>query len=161
MEVYFMNTKKVCCLYISTYHLFTIILPYINEKMNDGKEIELILQNDLSTDIERYVKNIRNLGISTEKILNLNWKKKNEILEKNENKIYVIVGDENFILNYEKILIENEIESELLGCYKMNNNLEISKVLLSHDYLLTTKRKKEIAKFSQNEQKRRTIKSQL
>jgi hypothetical protein len=43
----------------------------------------------------------------------------------------------------------------------MNNNLEISKVLLSHDYLLTTKRKKEIAKFSQNEQKRRTIKSQL
>ncbi len=156
-----MNTKKVCCLYISTYHLFTIILPYINGKMNDGKEIELILQKDLSSDIERYVKSVKNLGIDTERILKLDWKNRNKVLEKNENKIYVIVGDENFILNYEKVLIENEIESELLGCYKMNNNLEISKVLLSHDYLLTTKRKKEIAKFSQNEQKRRTIKSQL
>ena len=106
-----------------------------------------------------YVKNVRSLNINTERIMKLDWKAKSEILEEKGEKIYVIVGDENFIINNENVLIENQVEDEILGCFRMNNNLEISSVLLNHDELLTTKRKTEIAKFSHNEQKTKTIKS--
>jgi len=155
-----MNNKKICCFYISTYHLFTIILPYINEKIKEGKNVELLLQKDLSDDLKRYVKNVKSLNLDVNKIINLGWNRNGEITEKNNNVDYIIVGDEIFISNYENIMIENEINSDVLSCYKMNNNLEISKVLLGHDELLTTRRLKTISKFSQNEQKRKTIKSQ-
>lgn len=156
-----MNSKKICCLYISTFHLFTIILPYINEQIHEGKKVELLLQNDLSQDLKRYVKNVKSLNINTEEIINLGWEAKSELNEKTDNKLYVIVGDVGFISNNERIMIENNIQSESISCFRMNNNLEISRVLLSHDELLTTKRKKAIAKFSQNEQETKTIKSQF
>ena len=155
-----MNNKKICCFYISTFHLFTIILPYINEQIKNGKNVELVLQKDLTADLKTYVKNIKSLTIDIDEIINLNWTGKSEINEKHGEKVYLIVGDENYILNYERIMLENGIEDEVLSCFKMNNSLEMSKVLLSHDFLLTTKGKKGITKFSQNEQKSSTIKSQ-
>ena len=154
-----MKNKKVCCLYISTFHLFTIILPYINEKIKAGKKVEVLSQEDLEEDLTRYVRNVKSLNININKIMKVGWKTKKEVLEKGKNTIYVIVGDENFIINNEKILVENDVQGEMLSCFRMNTNLEISKVLLSHDELLTTKVKKTINKFSQNEQKTKTIQS--
>ena len=154
-----MKNQKVCCLYISTFHLFTIILPYINEKIKEGKKVKLLLQKDLSVDLKLYVKNVNSLKINIDEIINLGWDKKSELFEKGEKEGYLIVGDERFVLNNEKILIENDVKDEIISCFRMNTKLEISKILLSHDELLTTKTKREINKFSQNEQKTKTIQS--
>ena len=152
-----MSNQKLCCFYISTFHLFTIILPYINEKIEEGKKVELILQNDLSQDLKKYVKNVKSLNINTEEIINLEWKPKSELLERSNNVIYLIVGEEKYISSYERIIGENVSENEIISCYKLKNNLEISGIVLNHDDLLTTKGPKTITKFSQNEQKSRTI----
>ena len=156
-----MENQKTCCLYISTFHLFTIILPYIDEQIKIGKDIELLVQKDLSLDLKMYLEKVRGLKIDKNKILNLEWKPQSEISENSEGKLFVIIGDEKFISYNERVIIENSSNNQILSCFKMNNNLEISGVLLNHDELLTTKRVKKIAKFSQNEQKTSTISSQL
>lgn len=156
-----MENQKTCCLYISTFHLFTIILPYIDEQIKAGKKIELLVQKDLSSDLKMYFEKVRGLKVDKNKILNLEWNSKSEISEYSEEKTIVIIGDEKFISYNERIIIENSLENHILSCYKMNNSLEISTVLLNHDELLTTKRIRKISKFSQNEQKTSTISSQL
>ena len=83
-----MKNQKVCCLYISTFHLFTIILPYINEKIKEGKKVKLLLQKDLSVDLKLYVKNVNSLKINIDEIINLGWDKKSELFEKGEKECY-------------------------------------------------------------------------
>lgn len=36
-----MNNQKICSFYISEFHLLTIVLPYINEKILEKKKLQL------------------------------------------------------------------------------------------------------------------------
>ena len=69
-----MRKEKICSFYVSDFHLITILLPYINEKILEEKEIITILQNDVSKSIKRYLKSVKNLNIEKERILDIGWK---------------------------------------------------------------------------------------
>ena len=63
------NIKKVCSFYVSDWHLTTMLLPHINEKVNEGVKITTILENDLRENIEKLLRKLKLKN--TEKILKI------------------------------------------------------------------------------------------
>lgn len=133
-----MKKEKICSFYVSDFHLITILLPYINEKITEEKEIITILQNDVSKSIKRYLKNVKNINVEKEKILDIGWKeiKKMKNLDL-ENKIVIVSGEEDFVKNINKELY-NLNNYELLNCYKINNTEDISRIASEYSVFLNT-----------------------
>lgn len=158
-----MNNQKVCSFYISEFHLLTIVLPYINEKIEEQKDIAVILQNDINTNVKTYLRNVRNLNLNNEKLIKLNWKKsdRENINSSLKGKDIIVIGDKEYIDEVNEKLEKIGEECEILNCYKVNEIERIDKILASHNKILSTKGKKDVKKFSQNAQKRKTIKTQI
>lgn len=157
-----MKKEKICSFYVSDFHLITILLPYINEKITEEKEIITILQNDVSKSIKRYLKNVKNINVEKEKILDIGWKeiKKMKNLDL-ENKILIVSGEEDFVKNINNELYNQINNYELLNCYKINNTEDISRIASEYTMFLNTSGKTDLTENSQNEQKRKTIQTQI
>lgn len=156
-----MNNQKICSFYISEFHLLTIVLPYINEKILEEKEVAIILQNDISKNVETYLKNVKNLKLEDEKIINIGWNKsQKENIQDIENKDVIVIGDKKYIDMVNESIDRFNIP-EILNCYKVNDIDRIDKVLESHNKVLSTTGKRDVKNFSQNAQKRKTIKTQI
>ena len=153
-----MNNQKICSFYISEFHLLTILLPYINEKIVEQKEIAVILQNDISKNVKTYLKNVRNLNLDNEKIIDIGWKK-NEDINNIDGKDIIIIGDKKYIDKMNSKIDENNNVGEILNCYKISDMDRIDMVLEKHNKVLKTEGKKEFKNFSQNAQKTKTIKT--
>lgn len=155
MEVQKNSLTKLCSFYVSDWHLVTMLLPYINQKINEQAKIATILEKDIEENVVTLVEklNLKN----KEKILNLNWNKQQEIkssisnLETNQELIIFINGNKEFIEQYNKKLekyfetnlIKNEIK--IINCYEVlefNGNLQ--QILDAHDKILNTSGEKEI-----------------
>lgn len=157
-----MNNKKICSFYASDIHLLTILIPYINEKILEGKDIIPILQNDFTNNVRKYLKNVKNLKCEKEKILNIEWKKsKNVLNEKIDSKEIFVVGKREFIDEMNNKIDKQCSNSEIVNCYRIDEKESINEILSSYCILLNTKGKMYYEKNSQNAQKRKTIKSQL
>ena len=155
MEVQKNNLTKLCSFYVSDWHLVTMLLPYINQKINEQAKIATILEKDIEENVITLVEklNLKN----KEKILNLNWKKQDEIrsrineLETNQELIIFINGNKEFIDKYNKKLtryfetqlIRNKIK--IINCYEVIEfNGSITHILDEHDKILNTSGEKEI-----------------
>lgn len=156
-----MSNQKICSFYISEFHLLTILLPYINEKILEKKKIAVILQKDILGNVESYLNNVRNINLDKEKIINIGWKKtKSENMNDFEEKDVVVIGNKEYIEEINKKL-DNINVLEILNCYKVNEIERIDKILSNHNMVLNTEGKRDVRKFSQNAQKRKTIKTQI
>lgn len=144
-----MKNPKTCSFFVSNSHLLTIILPYINEKMNEGKNVNIISQTDLSEDVKRYLKNVKNLN--EENLNNVCWKSKSDNAD-----IAIVIGDNEFIKSTNAKAME-----EIVECYKIESIDIVKDIVEEYDYYLRTDGKLKIIKNSQNEQNSNTIKSQL
>lgn len=148
------NIIKLCSFYISDWHLVTMLLPYINKKINEEIEIATILEKDLDENISKLVEklNLKN----KEKILNLNWNKfeeKGKIIynQNNKEKILIINGSKEFIENKNK-RIEKYFQThklnctiKIVNCYEVTEfNGNIGEILDKHDMVLNTSGEKEI-----------------
>ena len=112
------TTEKKYCFYASDFHLEMTIVPYINKKIEDNKNIVIITENNLKETVNILISrmNIKN----KEKILKLDW---NNTDEKNiigkKDLVIIINGSKKFIKNknneIEKIL--KEPVNEILDCY--------------------------------------------
>ena len=148
------NIIKLCSFYISDWHLVTMLLPYINQKVNEEVEIATILENNLEGNITNLVEklNLKN----KEKILELNWNKfseKEKIIYNgnSKEKIMIINGDKDFIENknkrIEKYFKTHKINGTLkiINCYElMGFGGNISEILDRHDMVLNTSGEREI-----------------
>lgn len=156
-----MGNEKICSFYVSDFHLITILLPYINEKITEEKEIITILQNDVSKSIRRYLKNVKNVNVEKEKILDIGWKEMKKMKSMNlDGKILIVSGEEEFVRNVNKNIIENVSETEILNCYKISNTEDITRIAENYTIFLNTSGITNAKQNSQNEQKRKTIQSQ-
>lgn len=156
-----MRKEKICSFYVSDFHLITILLPYINEKILEEKEIITILQNDVSKSIKRYLKSVKNLNIEKERILDIGWKEIKKMKDlKFEEKIIIISGEESFVKNVNEEIGKNITSSEILNCYKICNTEDISRISSDYSIILNTSGKMNLKENSQDEQKIRTIQSQ-
>ena len=156
-----MNKKKFCSFYVSEYHLLTILLPYINEQINNSKNIEVVLENDMTECVKKYLNRYEINNIS--KIIKLNWKKmKNEEIQIKENTDTVIVcGKESFIRKINIKIEEKGNVKEVINCFNIENLSNLDEVVKGHDFILRTNGLCEIRKSSHNEQKRKTIQTQI
>ena len=148
------NIIKLCSFYISDWHLVTMLLPYINKKINEEIEIATILEKDLDENISKLVEklNLKN----KEKILNLNWNQfgeKGKIIynHNNKEKILIINGSKDFIENKNK-RIEKYFQThklnctiKIINCYEVAEfNGNITEILDKHDMILNTSGERKI-----------------
>ena len=156
-----MKKKSFCSFYVSEYHLLTILMPYINEKISNLKNVEVILENDMIDCVRKYLK--RNEMFNISEIIKLNWKKaKKEGTEIKENTDVVIVcGKENFIEKVNMQIKEKEKIKEVINCFNIESLSNLEDVVKKHDFVLRTNGLCEIKKSSHNEQKRKTIQTQI
>ena len=161
----FVNEKveKICSFYVSDWHLVTMLLPYINKKIEEKSKITTILEKDIESNIETLVEKL-NLKKS-EKILEINWKKQEvkkysklaQILSKQidnnatEN-IILVNGTKEYIdkvnknLNkYISNLKEKKTKIKIINFYEvLEFNYNITEILDEHDKILNTSGEKEI-----------------
>ena len=134
------KVEKLCSFYVSNWHLVTMLLPYINEKIEKNTKIITILENNIEENIKKLLErlNLKN----KEKILKINWKNFNSkkyeeiseyLSEQNKNIENIIIKEEN---KNSKNVINNSKNSEgviiLVNGTKENieeNNLIIQKWL--------------------------------
>ena len=132
---------RVCCFYASREHLMSILLPYINEKLEENQNIVTILEEDIGKETK-----------DLKKIFNFekeNWSKIEEVLKRKENlknsefkdSIVIIIGNNSFLEQKNKI----DEAKIVINCFEVMQGLDkIEKILEESDKILTTKGLKEI-----------------
>ena len=158
------NITKLCSFYISDWHLVTMLLPYINKKINEQTKIATILEKDIKQNITTLVEklNLKN----KEKVLELNWGKteqrKNVFSNMNENKEVVVIvnGEKEFIERKNKkiqqYLSTHKINAKIkiINCYEIVDfNGSINEILQEHDKILNTSGEKEISEIFEDYKK--------
>ena len=133
---------RICCFYASREHLMSILLPYINEKLEENQNIVTILEEDIGKETK-----------DLKKIFNFekeNWSKIEEVLKRKENlknsefkdSIVIIIGNNSFLEQKNKI----DEAKIVINCFELMQGLDkIEKILEESDKILTTKGLKEIS----------------
>ena len=152
--------EKLCGFYVSDWHFATMLLPYINLKLEKNVKIIPILENNIKENIQELVEklNLKN----QEKILSINWEETNtskySVIEEKLNKeintnaknIILINGNKEYIeknnQNIEKWIQNINIEKiKIINFYEVTEfNSNIVKILNSHDKVFNTSGEKEI-----------------
>ena len=154
------RVEKLCSFYVSDWHFATMLLPYINHKIEEQINVITLLENNIR---ENIVTLVRKLNLKNEdEILEIRWEEINskkygdinqllelEVNEKKEN-IILINGSRDYIeKNNENI--ERWIEKEKVNNIKIINFFEVTEfnhhiveILNSHDRVLNTSGEREI-----------------
>ena len=168
MEVQGNKVTKLCSFYVSDWHLVTMLLPYVNRKINEQAKIATILEKDIKEKVTTLVEklNLKN----QEEMLNVNWEKtvekKNVFsqLEQKEEIIIIVNGSREFIKTknqrLEQYLQTHRIKQEIkiINCYEaIALDGSISNILEEHDKILNTSGEKEIEEIFPDYQKSNQI----
>lgn len=145
--------KKTCSFYVSEYHLATMLLPYIKQKIDEETLIITMLEENIEENMEKLVKNLNLETQYKNAILNMDWKsfqvyKYPQIEEKllTEKPINIIIsGKYEYIEmmneNVEKWIERNDIKSRITinNCYEVTElTQDINELLHKHDKMLNT-----------------------
>ena len=161
--------EKLCSFYVSDWHLTTMILPYINSKLEKHVNVVPVLENKLEENIKILVEklNLKN----KEKILSINWKnldsikyenienKLNEELNKNnknknnnETEIIILVNGSKEYIEKNNSNIEKWLETSKISKLKIINFFEVTdfnnnivEILSNHNKVFNTSGEKEIS----------------
>lgn len=164
MNVQKNNVTKLCSFYVSEWHLVTMLLPYLNQKVNEQAKIATILEKDMKQNVSTLVEklNLKN----KEKILNLNWNKNEQIkskineLEEKQELVIFVNGDKEFMERqnrkltryFQTHLIKQPIK--IINCYEVTElDGDISVILDEHDKILNTSGEKEITEIFEDYQR--------
>ena len=172
MKIENKNIEKLCSFYVSDWHLTTMILPYINSKIEKNINIIPILENNLEENIKILVEklNLKN----KEQILSINWKNINSIkyediknklnkeIKKDDEKnlkiesgeiqnIILVNGSKDYIeknnSNIEKWIEKSPISNiKIINFFEVTDfNSNIVEILNNHDRVFNTSGEKEIS----------------
>jgi len=149
------RVTKLCSFYVSDWHLVTMLLPYINQKINEKAQVATILEKSIEENISTLVEKLRlkNKG----KILEINWKQ-NEKTLKNINKlqekdelIIFVNGSKEFIEKQNRKLTKylnadlTKNNIKIINCYEVIEfDGSIENILDDHDGILNTSGERQI-----------------
>ena len=135
-----MNKKRLCCFYVNDIHLITMLLPYINERINESTEIITVLESDISKSVKKVMNGIR--GKRSESLLKIDWKNKgvDELYNINvQDKLILVYGNDEFIKEANIIINNKNEECEILNCYEiMQGSSKLQEILDRHDKVVNT-----------------------
>ena len=106
--------EKTCCFYVSDFHLEMILLPYINEKIDEN--ITILTEKKLRKTVEILISKMNLKEENKEKILKLGWDGEDKF---KENSNLIIIGSREYI---EKKITQNALS--VLGCYSFEEEKE-------------------------------------
>lgn len=169
MKVQKSNLTKLCSFYVSDWHLVTMLLPYINKKINEQAKIATILEKDIQENIKVLLEklNLKN----KEKIEQINWtneQRKNIFsnIENSKEIIIIVNGGKDFIKNknekIEKYIETHEINKKvkIINCFEViEYNGSISDVLEEHDMVLNTSGEREISELFGDYENKKVLKA--
>ena len=156
------STERLCSFYVSEWHLVTMILPYINQKLNEKANIITILENNIEENIKILTSK---LNLKNEKdILAIDWKQNDDtkVIKKLErfvnqikdSNIILINGNKQYIdfinQNIKHFLEKNMYQFKnkkikIINCYEVTEfNNSIREILESHHKILNTSGEKRI-----------------
>ena len=120
--------EKLCCFYVSEFHLEMILLPYINKSLDENKKIFIVSEINLEKSLGILMSKINLKENRKNEILNLNWKN-NSIRNIENNSVIIIVGKSKFIKNInEQLKIENSV---IVDCYNFEEIQDKSTEILN------------------------------
>jgi len=146
-----MNKLKYCSFYANHIHLVTMLLPYINEKIKEKKEILTMFEIDISESAKKIIESINLKEEERKKLIEVGWN--NEINANNikdiniKNKIILVMGNNNFIENINLILEKSPESYTIVNCFEFVQTKEtIDNILQSHEKIINTSGENEIEK---------------
>ncbi len=137
---------KACNFYVSEWHLFAALLPYLKEELKNKNKIIFISQDKLEKGLKELVSKI-NIKFENENGINdIMWLNENfmlEIKEEREPVSIIIQGTYEFIEEINKYLMENLTprykECTIINCYEVyDTNHMLYNILNNHDYVFNT-----------------------
>ncbi len=137
------TTDKKCCFYASDFHLEMTIVPYINKKIEENKNIVIVTENKLEDTINILISrmNIKNKNM----ICKLDWNNKEISSAIGKNKLVIIInGSKKFIDDKNTEIQEalGETPIELVDCYSFDEvKDEMVKIRENHTGVLNNLQK--------------------
>ena len=143
--------QKSCCFYASDWHLTVMLLPYINNKVQENCSIYMKCENN----IEKKMNILLNkLTLKNKKnIMNINWG--NLVAEDNiddNEKIYIVSGSDKYIKNINSLIEQcydkKNYNIKIINCYEVRDNEDLGKIISENGYtqILNTKGECDIKK---------------
>ena len=139
------NKENSCAFYASDYHLEMIMLPYINKKINENKNVYVFTQNNLEETVNTLIEKVNIDNKIKNKVLDINWKNDDENKYKNlindNNAVVFIKGNENYInkVNTSLNQIKNEKELEIIDCFNLEEiGNKMPQIITEHRNIITT-----------------------
>ena len=144
--------EKICSFYASEYHLEMIMIPYINKKIDEQVNVEIITEKELSETAKEVIARINIPEKRKKEILKIDWNNnKIEKARKNEKKrekVIFVIGKQNYIKKINKELnkiLEKNIKLKVVNCYSLEdiqNNM--TEIVGNYTKVLNTTEEKEI-----------------
>lgn len=140
------NKENSCVFFASDYHLEMIMLPYINKKFEENKNVYIFTQNNLEETINTLIEKVNIDNNIKNKVLEINWKnedenKYNELIN-DDNAVVFIKGNENYInkVNCNLDQIKEQKDIEIIDCFDLEEiSNKMPQIITEHSNIITTK----------------------
>ena len=113
------NIEKMYSCYVSEYHLEMILLPFVNQKIENHEEVIIETEQNLENSLKFLLKKMNLKQENKDKILSLSWNNENnnDRKIKNESNI-IIIGNKNYIADVNKQIMQKNLEDlTIVDCY--------------------------------------------
>ena len=111
--------EKLCCFYVSDFHLEMILLPYINKKIDEN--IIIKTEKDLRDTVEILISKMNLSKENKDKILNLGWNRK-EYKKIEDKSNVIIIGNKEYIDDINLQIKEKNIKNAtVVDCYEFED----------------------------------------
>lgn len=137
---------KACNFYVSEWHLFAALLPYIREELKQKHKIVIVSQDKLESGMKTLVKKL-NLRFENENGLDeVTWFNEEFVMEIKEEYTpitIVVQGTMEFIKEINTYLMERlyplYADLRIINCYEVyNTNTMLYNILDEHDFVFNT-----------------------
>lgn len=144
--------QKSCCFYASDWHLTVMLLPYINNKVQENCSIYMKCENNIE---EKMNILLNKLTLKNKKnIMNINWKNSvaEDEIDTNKEKIYIVSGNDAYIKNINNLIEqcygEKNCKIKIINCYEVKESDNLGKIIKENGYtqILNTKGECDIEK---------------
>ncbi len=138
--------EKSCIFYVSDYHFEMISLPYISKKIEEGKKIIILTEENLEETIKVLVEKINLKEEKKKQILKINWNKDDieklqKIKEEKEVEMEILIkGTEEYINKMNKEIEQiNNKKVKIIDCYNIEKTKEkIDSIMIKYNNLIST-----------------------
>lgn len=149
------SIKKVCGFYVSSVHLITMLLPYLNKKIEEQIEVIPVLEFDLRKNVETILSKIVLNEKNKKQILNINWKNtkvqkyaniEGKLKEKDKEKIILVSGSKRYIKIANEMIKKYFSKGKdykkcvtVINCFEVEEfDDDIREILDEHEFIINT-----------------------